>query len=280
MKLSLFRTVLLVAAPALATLSVSAQDHGHLYAGASAQTQGAPLIFPNGPDFAAAPGYVGYVKTLTFATNGTYNGYYQGNVTIAALATTEAHAGPDDFAASPGSFLQAAIVAVQGPPGGVFSFWNTTAGPTYHYTNGFTYTNLWRLTEADGSPGTDPYGHIHGRRFTATKPGVYKVSFKLTDTSTNGVGGGPIHTPSDVLDVYFQAGLSIASQVETNGVTVVTFGSVLGSDFTLECSTNLGNTNAWFPVDGPVAGTDNFIPFMDTSPAAAPRFYRVKGVKP
>src|SRR4026208_1564028 len=96
------------------------------------------------------------------------------------------------------------------PSGGAFGFWDAgSTAPTESVQLGETSTNLFRLTEADGSPGTDPYGHIHGRRMSATRPGIYAIGFQVFDTSINGVNGGPIHRPSDVLPVVFQAGINI-----------------------------------------------------------------------
>ena len=56
-----------------------------------------------------------------------------------------------------------------------------------------------------GTAGADPFGHLHGRNFTATVPGESVVGFKLFDTSVNGAAGGAIHTSSEVLNVKFAA---------------------------------------------------------------------------
>ena len=202
----------LILAVALAIASQEptvAADHAHLNAGAAGLKQGDKLTFDNGTDFQTTSAYV---KTLTFTNAATYAGYYQGNITLTALAQTPANAGPVPNAPAPGSFIQARLVSVQGPVGGAFAFWESGAtNPTSSLGNGEGSTNLWPLTESDGSPGSDPYGHIHGRRFTATKPGIYRVSLQLLDTSTNGLGGGPIHSPSDALTVYFEADVNIQS---------------------------------------------------------------------
>jgi hypothetical protein len=62
-------------------------------------------------------------------------------------------------------------------------------------------TNRFALSENDGTAGADPYGHIHGRMFSATVPGWYVAGFRLVDTGRNGPGGGPRHAPSDL--AYF-----------------------------------------------------------------------------
>ena len=45
---------------------------------------------------------------------------------------------------------------------------------------------------------------------SATKAGIYVVTFRAFDACTNGIGGGPIHTPSNLIRVYFEAGVNIA----------------------------------------------------------------------
>lgn len=184
---------------------VSAQDHRHLNAGA----QGDKLIFSNGNIFDPS---TGYSKEMTPATTGTYAGYYAGNISFTVLPTTVDNGGPVAGAPAPGSFIMVGIVSVQGPAGGEFAFWDHEAtAPTFSFTAGHQAPNptgLWSLSDAAlgaGNPGADPFGHIHGRNFTATMEGNYTVQFKLFDLSSNGAGGGPIHTPSDVLSIQFTA---------------------------------------------------------------------------
>jgi hypothetical protein len=110
---------------------------------------------------------------------------------------------------------------ISGPAGGHFALWETNStaitGPAIVLAPGESATNLFRLSQTDGSPTADPFGHIHNRRFSATRPGVYQVGFQAIDASTNGVAGGPIHIPSVVLPVWFQAGVNVASVTTTNG---------------------------------------------------------------
>lgn len=182
----------------------SQAQHGHLDAGAAAPTPGAPLVWANGADFLPA---TGYVKTLTFTNEGRFAGYFEGGITPTALPTTAAHGGPDARASAPGSFLQFGIVRATGPVGGRFGYWEAgSTSPTLTLLAGDTSAAMMALSESDGSPGSDPYGHIHGRRFTATRAGVYTAWFQVFDTSTNGAGGKPIHPPSDPLPIRFLAG--------------------------------------------------------------------------
>ncbi|MGE3310493.1 MAG: PEP-CTERM sorting domain-containing protein [Limisphaerales bacterium] len=194
----------------LAGAGFSAQaQHGHLNAGAVGQNQGDRLAFVNGDLFASSSGYV---KELPLADSGTYAGYYEGGITLTSLPGTVDNGGPAAGAAAAGSFLMAGFTSVSGPAGGSFALWEDGATtPTYSYSVGYdvpTPTALWALSDAStgaGTAGGDPYGHLHGRRFTATEPGVYTVEFKLFDTSINGAGGGPIHTPSEELMITFHA---------------------------------------------------------------------------
>ncbi len=184
-------------------------QHGHLNAGAVGQTAGDRLNFANGDIFAASSGYV---KELPLADSGMYAGYYQGSLTFTALPGTVDNGGPAAGAAAAGSFLMVGITSVTGPAGGSFGFWESgAAAPTFSYSVGYDVaspTGLWALSDVSagaGLAGGDPYGHLHGRRFTATEPGLYTVEFRLFDTSVNGPGGGPIHTPSGELAIRFEA---------------------------------------------------------------------------
>jgi hypothetical protein len=266
--------VLFVAAIGIAVGASNAHaQHGHLNAGAQSTSQDTALIWANGSDFITSSGYV---KTLTHTNDGRFAGYYEGNITLTALPATPAHAGPDPAASALGSYLQFSLACLEGPQGGAFGFWDAgSASPSISLSPGQTSTNLWRLTESDGSPDSDPYGHIHGRRFTATRPGIYKVGFIAVDTSTNGTGGGPIHTPSEELSVWFQAGINVASLSRTGNVNTVTFGTLANRNFTLEYSTNLAVTNEWTSISGPIPGDDHLQSLEDADAFVGHRFYRV-----
>lgn len=255
-----------------------AQDHGHLNVGATGTTQDAPLIFDNGGDFATS---TEYVKTLTLATNGTYAGFYQGNISLTALAATPDFGGLVPNAPALGSWIFVQLVSVEGPAGGSFAFWDSGATtPTIDLMTGTTGTNSWRLSESDGAPGTDPYGHIHGRRFTATIPGIYTVGFRAIDLSTNGTGGGPIHKPSDVLMVYFQAGVNIKKIEPDVDHIHIQFSAPVGNAWTVEASDSMAPDAAWTEIAAPIAGDDRFHEVTDEHSVETQRFYRAKAVGP
>ena len=255
-----------------AQLTVRAQ-HGHLNAGAAGTNQNERVIWANGADFIASSGYV---KTLNFTNGGRFAGYYEGGITPTALPATLETGGPDPDASAFGSYLQFRMSCLEGPVGGAFGFWESgTTSPSISLAPGQASTNLWRLSENDGAPGADPFGHIHGRRFTATRPGIYKVGFTAVDTSTNGAGGGAIHTPSEELPIWFQAGVSIQSvepDLQASQVRV-RFGAAAGFAWSVQYASDL--TNAWQSTD-PVVGTDTFIEAI-LPPPGQRGFYRLMG---
>lgn len=255
--------------------SAFAQDHGHLNIGAVGTNQNDQLIFDNAAVFFTS---IDYVKTLDYASSGTYAGYYQGNITLTVRAATVAHLGPEANAPALGSRIFAQLVSVDGPQGGAFAFWDTGAtAPTLSLACGTTGTNTFRVSENDGSPGTDPFGHIHGRRFTATKPGIYTVGFSAFDFSTNGIGGGPIHTPSSVLKVYFQAGVNIKGIEPDVDHSRVTFGAKAGFVWQVEAADSLPAGTNWQSVGDAILGDDYFHEVEDDHAVESQRYYRVKG---
>lgn len=250
-------------------------QHGHLNAGAASTNQNAQLIWANGADFIATSGYV---NTLSYTNGARFAGYYQGNITLTALP--RAPLDTDPAAAALGAYVQFSMACLEGPAGGTFGFWDVgSTNPSLSLVPGQTSTNRWRLTESDGSPGSDPYGHIHLRRFSATLPGIYKVGFTAFDTSTNGVGGGPIHTPSQELPVWFQAGVNIQS-VEPDyeeGHVHVRFGATAGFSWQIEASQFLGPQTDWQPAGTPFTGNDYLKELIDEGSPGELRFYRLRG---
>lgn len=253
--------------------SVHAQDHGHLNIGAVGVNQNDPLLFDNGADFSTLSGYV---KTLSYTNGGRYAGYFHGNITLTALAATSAHSGPVSNAPALGSWIHAQLVAVDGPLGGVFAFWAATSNTsTFKLASGTAGTNTWVISENSGLADTDPYGHIHGRRFTATKPGFYTVSFRALDFSTNGTGGAAIHTASEVIKIYFQAGINIQSIEPDIHRTFVRFGAQAGTNWVVQAADSLSAPD-WQNIAAPVVGNDYIIEVEDDTPVTGQRFYRVK----
>lgn len=254
-------------------------QHIHVNAGAMSTVQDAQLYFPNGYVYDTNAGYDVY---LAFTNSGSFSNLYQGaGITFTALATTSDNGGPAFGHAADGAFLQLEFVSVSGPPGGAFGVWSQDAANPGSHNLMFTLpvgtgqgTNLLALSENDGSPGADPYGHIHGRTFTATRPGLYTLGCRILDTSTNGAGDGPIHTPSALYYFYFQAGPTISSWAMNSESFAVTFGTTLGKNYYVESTPDLGQGN-WTAFAGPIAG-NNHLQTVATNFAGASLFFRLR----
>ena len=242
-------------------------QHGHTDIGAMGTNQNDKLIWANGSDFVTGSGYV---KWLELTNGGIYSNYFQGNITHTVLPATSATGGPDPRAPALGSRIVGVVSSVSGPAGGEFGFWDTNfpTGPKIIVPAGGTNTNTFFISASDGAPDADPFGHLHGRRMSLSKPGLYKVGFKAFDISTNGQGGGPIHTPSDELIMYFQAGVNLMVSNKTN----IIYGSIVNRNHILEYSTNLAQTN-WTAM-ATNAGNDHFQTVRDTNAVGPQRFYR------
>lgn len=264
----------------LSAFFCSSRADTHIYAGAVGTNQNDKCYFGNGSLFDSTLSNYSFPQVLR--TNGLNAGYYRGDaLTFAALAATPPNGGPISGSAALGAQLAIQVVSVAGPPGGSFAFWEgdgesdlgvITFSVPVGTTNG---TNYLVISENNGQPGTDPYGHIHGRVFTTSRAGTYVVGFRAIDLSTNGVGRGPIQSPSDVLSVRFQAGLKIeAIQIETNRVTV-SFRSPPGISNLLEKTDSIVSGD-WQPAAIPLRGNNSLQTVADTNAPGRNRFYRVR----
>ncbi len=251
-------------------------QHGHLNAGAASWDQNSKLQWDNGAAFVAASGYV---KSMVYSNMGTFASTFNGNISLTALHSTNGLGERINGSTAPGSFIVAEIVSVRGPEGGSFTFWHENEPhlvvPSGTTDGGFRY-ELSDATLGAGQPGVDPFGHLHGRRFSLNQPGIYEIGFRAIDISTNGTGGGPIHTPSDVLRVMFQAGINLESVEPAGDRTHIRFGSMVNFLWQLESIDSLSATD-WRPVGDPIAGADRFMEIEDERPAVPTRFYRMKG---
>lgn len=263
----------------LAPVAAQAQ-HAHVNAGALATTPGSPLNFANGARFSADSGYA---VPLKLATNGPYAGHHYGSITFTALPSTEFNGGPTPGHALPGAHLELRVLSVSGPEGGRFGFWETPGDEldgtelTFSVPVGETAgTRQFPLSENDGGAGDDPYGHYHGRFFSATRPGLYRVGFQAFDTSGNGPGGGPLHAPSEILPMYFQAGITIASIRLTETGVEVSFVTQSGKNHFIDASENLADPAAWKPVAGPLVGDGKLLTVANLPASAATGYLRLR----
>ncbi len=196
----------------------------------------------------------------------------------------------NDFGhAHDGSYIWMEIVSVAGPAGAKFGFWEQGATePTASFETNQPAGNFqFVLSEGFDFSGEDPFGHIHGRAWTANKPGDYFVGMRLVDRSTNRPAGGPWHTPSPVYTYHFKAGPSFqpTGQLISGTGYVLTWKSEMGYwtgsptqtgvSFGIERATLLSPPN-WENIGTVVGTTAGTVSFTDPSPPAGPVFYRLK----
>jgi hypothetical protein len=275
---------------ALATRCCNLLAHDHLAAGATTNTPGATLIFQNDADYG---GDAGFVLNLTAGTtNDPYLGYYYTrDLVFIALAATPNNGGPEPGAAALGTYVQVKLLSIEGPKGATFGFWETAQNGVDSTNLTWTLpvpcqngTNLIHVSESDGSPGSDPYGHIHGRIYSFDKPGLYKVTWQFIDTSTNGPNAGPVDLPSAPFYLLHQADLTTGGiNVSTNGVNV-TFAcpsnipdSGIGpaTNYELLSSPTIGPNAVWQPAGAVVVGDDH-LHTITVPPAGKALFFRLK----
>jgi len=265
-------------------------QHAHIYAGATNQTAGTPLWFVNGVlwDTNSYGGYTQSPACIFLEANipDEYPGLYQTATTFSALPATIFTGGPSANAAALGTYIELRFVSLQGPAGGTLTVWDENLNPpqpTALFTipvgasNG---TNRFNLSEGDPfDPESDPYGHIHGRRFTLNKPGLYTLGLQLLDTANNG-GGGPVQSPSAITYFYLQAGLTLSDFSRSNNVVTARFGLPGFSDYVLEASATPAGTN-WTTISTITGTSHSELRWVtDTNATAPKRFYRLRQTTP
>jgi hypothetical protein len=280
------RTLCAALAIAAALPNLRARAHDHLEAGVLSTAPGAPLAFLNAADFGGA---AGFVFDLGSGDAGTpYDGYYfMDDLVFVAQAATPDYGGPEPDAAGLGTHVVVELLGISGPAHASFAFWETAE-------DGVDSTNLtWSLpvplaagtnridvTQAPPGPGADPYGHLHGRIYSVTAPGLYKTTWRFIDTSTNGPGGGPVQAPSAPFDLYFQAGLTVGDITTTTTNIVVTFaapsnipdsGVGPATQYILESSASLEAGSTWSQAADIVDGDDHL--HLVAAPSAGPAGY-------
>jgi len=257
---------------AIGALSGVKAQHYHLNAGATAPTAGTKLLFQNGTEFNTESRF--FVKLQKNATNG-FAGEYVGNISMTGLSADPV--APEPGHAAPGAFLQVELVSVSGPAEATISFWdrNIVDGEKIFTVPTGTKggTNRVVLSEGDGSPGSDPYGHIHGRNWSVTKPGTYELGLRIIDTSENGLNGAPVHQASDLFQIYFQADITATVRTEDEDV-VVRFPKPTGRSWALERKSGTVSGD-WETVVSAAAGDDRYEDYI--VPEGAAGFFRVRG---
>lgn len=182
-------------------------------------------------------------------------GYY-------ACELTFSHEDPD------GSLPRAELLTVEGPPGATFAFWEVNAtAPTWSRPTGWTAEDGERPSFAIYEDGSG-YGHIHGRLFSATHPGIYSVRFRAVDERGAYAPSLPVTV---VFTVHATPPLTLTVLA---GEARLSFSSRAGLTYDLQVSTDL---STWHEVRGRtfIAGTGARIELTDLI-ADRPRvFYRL-----
>jgi hypothetical protein len=260
-----------------------AAQHVHLAVGAEAAEPGSKLFFSNGWLY-DTNSWGGLYPACVYMNDGDplYPGLFQTDVTFIALPATIWTGGPTPYSAELGAYIEMKLISLQGPPGGEFSMWEenedaTQTAKKFTMPVGTTYsTNQFNLSEGITNPEPDPFGHVHGRRFTANKPGLYTLGVQLIDTSTAGPGGGSVHRPSDTNYFYFQAGLVINAHVRSNNTFTAWFGTRAFKNYHLETSPMPDGTN-WVKVGAVPWASHSDIHFLtDTNATSTSSFYRIR----
>lgn len=260
-------------------------QHIHIAAGAESGELGSKLFFSNGYLY-DTNSYGGVTPACIYmdATDALYPKLYQTSASFVALPATLWTGGPTPYAAEPGSHIEMVLRSIEGPAGGEFTLWEeneegTSTTKRFSLRSGVRDgTNRFSLSEGITFPEYDPFGHIHGRRFTASKPGLYTLGVQLVDTSIFGPNGGPIHSPSNTNYFYFQAGLQISQVQLTNGVMAVRFGSRGFQNYYLDAADALP-PQQWETL-GEIKGAAHSDLHWLTDPKATNtlRFYRIREV--
>jgi hypothetical protein len=196
--------------------------HDHIEVGrlSSSSTQ----LAVDGPDYQLAL----YVPPMEF-----FSGYlpnFPGGCHTAELTfTTETNA----IEPAPGADPRIELVEVLGPQGGTFSFWEV--GST---TATWTRPTGWNATQSASpffSVLFNNSDHVHGRAFSADKPGTYQVTFRAVDL--NGV-----FTPSANKTITFNAQQppQLSIQVSIDTITL-SFASRLNLSYDLQICTDLSS---------------------------------------
>ena len=280
------RAKLLSAVACVVWMSIGAQaQHIHIAAGAESAQTGSRLFFSNGYLY-DTNSYGGVTPACIFMNRGDplYPNLYQTAASFTALPATIWTGGPTPYAAEQGAYIEMILVSTEGPAGGEIALWEENEEATvttrkFTLPSGtFNGTNRINLSEGITIPDPDPFGHIHGRRFTANKPGLYTLGVQLIDTSTAGPNGGPIHSPSLTNYFYLQAGLFIDSVARSNNTMRVRFGSQAFHNYYLQATSEIAGTN-WVTLAEIVGGNHSDLHYLsDTNAITASRFYRIREV--
>jgi hypothetical protein len=179
--------------------------------------------------------------------------------------TTEVNA--LDFAAD--SLARVELVAVSGPAGAAFSFWEVGAAaatwtrPTGWTAGGADRPSLQVYEDLTG------YGHVHGRAFSMDRAGTYLISFRAVDDASPPRAASPIKTITFVAQE--PPALSLAM---IPAAARVSFSSRLNLSYDLQVCEDL-NRGEWTTIASWLDGATSPRTLADPVGARTKAFYRL-----
>jgi hypothetical protein len=206
--------------------------HAHQHIEVGSLSPNSRQLALDGPDYQLAL----YVPPMEYFSGFTPN-FPGGSHATELTFTTETNAIDPASGADPSIEL----LEVTGPQGGTFSFWEVGATtPTWSRPTG------WNATQ-----GAVPYfqvvvggdGHLHGRAFSADKPGTYQVTFRAVDMNR-------VFTPSANKTITFNAQQppQLSIQVSSDNISL-SFVSRPNLSYDLQICTDL-SSGVWSGVTG------------------------------
>lgn len=166
------------------------------------------------------------------------------------------------------AYIRVELVAVSGPAGATFSFWDVGAStPTWTRPTGWTAAGADQPSIMASEDGTGQ-GHIHGRTFSMSQAGVYDVTFRAVDSTAN-------FTASPTFIVRFTAILPPRLSIARQGSSIkLTFTGRSDLIYDVQSSTTLA-IDDWTTIGDPLDGSGSLLEFTDPM-ALRPRvFYRL-----
>ena len=247
--------------------------------GAEASTDGTPLCLLNSQQFVnnAQP-----VVNLRYTGSGPCAGTYELPLQFMSVPGTAVNGGPMTNHAALGSQLHLQLVSLAGPPDATLAFWDAgQSQPAFRISTGRNdCTDCIAVSQTNTPAGGDPFGMLTGRHVALSHPGLYTLGFRAIDVSTNGPGGGPIHKPSPVYQVYLQAGLTISALARQSTYATALFGGEPGKSYYLESSTTPAPAASWQTVAGPLTGDARLQTLSGSATEPGPRFFRLRASTP
>lgn len=161
------------------------------------------------------------------------------------------------------------LLSVSGPAGANFFFWETgSVKPTWRRSTG------WSAEPEEEAPSIIVYehpdgsGHIHGRAFSFDQPGIYEITFRAIDETSQFSASLPKTIifnaqPPPQLSIYLE-----------NDEVQLSFSSRENLTYDLQVSTTLA-PNSWTTIEEWISGTGETIALFDSVKNRSRAFYRL-----